>query len=254
LLPATAPTYDFGTAFGFRHRLGDLFVAWAGLGLDSMTKSASTIYVVDDDPSFRAAIGNLLSACGYDVQLYESAAHFLPKLPIRAAACILLDVEMPDYDGPQLQARLAEVGSLTPIIFISGRADISIAVRAMKAGADDFLTKPVLKAPLLAAVERALVRSEALIEQHEWISRRRALYATLTPREQEVFALLVQGKPHKQVAFEIGASERTVKLHRHNLMLKCQARSIAELALIAERLGMLATGERPEAARVKVTA
>ena len=212
-----------------------------------MTTSTSTIDIVDDDPSFRSALGNLLSAVGYDVALYESAAQFMSRWPIRNSVCILLDVEMPDFDGLRLQGRLAEIGSLAPIIFVSGQADIPTAVRAMKAGADDFLTKPVLKEPLLAAIERALARARAARERHEWTSRRRSLYATLTPREQEVFSLLVQGKPHKQIAFEIGASERTVKLHRHNLMLKCQVQSIAELTLIAERLGMLSRGGGPAA-------
>lgn len=207
--------------------------------MDGVTTPAATIHIVDDNSSFRGAIGNLLSACGYVVALHDSAAQLLARLPLRGAACILLDVEMPDFDGPQLQARLAEIGSLTPIIFISGRADIQTAVQAMKAGADDFLVKPVLKEPLLAAIERGLARQTAWLEQQAWTSRRRALYATLTPREQEVFALLVKGKPHKQIAYEIGASERTVKLHRHNLMIKCQVQSIAELTLIAERLGML---------------
>ena len=219
-----------------------------------MAQSVSTIHVVDDDRSFREAIGNLLSAYGYDVELHESAAQFLTKLPIRNSACILLDVEMPDLDGPNVQGRLAEIGSLTPIIFVSGRADVPTAVRTLKAGADDFLTKPVLKEPLLAAIERALARYRVLLDQHEWTSRRRSLYASLTPREQEVFAHLVRGKPHKQIAFEIGASERTVKLHRHNLMQKCQAQSIAELTLIAERLGMLPTGDSLKAGRDRPTA
>ena len=206
-----------------------------------MGQTVPTIHIVDDDPSFRGAIGNLLSAVGFDVALYELATQFLSTWPIRNLVCILLDVEMPDLDGPRLQKRLAELGSLAPIIFISGKGDIPIAVRALQAGADDFLTKPVFKDSLLAAIERALARSRVVAEQHEWTARRRSLFATLTPREREVFALLVQGKPHKRIAFEIGASERTVKLHRHNLMLKCQVQSIAELTLIAERLGMLSS-------------
>jgi RNA polymerase sigma factor (sigma-70 family) len=197
------------------------------------------IHVVDDDASFRGAIGELLRACGYHVLLYESGTQLLEKSPDDEAACILLDVRMAGLNGPQLQRQLLERGCKLPIIFLSGHGDIPTTVETIKAGAEDFLTKPVTKEKLLAAIERALARYEAVRAQAGQISSLQSLFARLTPREREVFDLLVRGKAHKQIAHELGISERTVKLHRHQLVQKLQVRSLAELAIIAERLGLL---------------
>lgn len=205
--------------------------------------NAPNIHIVDDDASFRKAIGDLLSASGYRVALYESATQLLKTPPGGQPACILLDVQMADVSGPQLQDRLAAIGCRLPIVFITGHGDIPTTVHAIKAGADDFLTKPVPKEKLLSVVESALRRSSEIVAQDDRIAILRSLQSQLTPREQEVFALLVRGKPHKQIAYALGVSERTVKAHRHNVMQKFRIQSIAQLAVIAERLGLLPVGQ-----------
>jgi FixJ family two-component response regulator len=207
-----------------------------------MTKPA-TIHVVDDDASFRSAVGELLRACGYRVSLYESAQQLLKMPPGNEPACILLDVQMAGLSGPQLQDRLGQDGCGLPIVFITAHGDIPTTVQTIKAGAEDFLTKPVGKERLLDAIERALVRYEKTREQDGQLAIWRSHFALLTPRERDVFALLVLGKPHKQIAYELDVSERTVKMHRHNLMEKFQIRSLAELAVIAERLGQRPPGK-----------
>ena len=205
-----------------------------------MTEQSPIIHIVDDDASFRTATGALLTACGYRTALHESGAHFL-KAPLSdEPACVLLDVQMADLNGPRLQDLLAQSGCRLPIIFITGHGDIPTTVRAIKAGADDFLTKPVRKEELLGAVQRALARDEELREKDSQNAALRSRLSRLSPREHEVFALLVRGKPHKQIAFALGTTERTVKMHRHNIMQKCEVKSLAELAIFAERLGSLA--------------
>jgi len=204
-----------------------------------MTKVAPIVHIVDDDESFREAIGELLSACGYRVSLYETAKKLL-KTPLSGSpACILLDVQMAGLNGLQLQSQLSALGCRLPIVFISAYGDIPTTVQTIKAGAEDFLTKPVTKDRLLEVLKRALTRHEAIQAQDKQIVSLQALFAQLTPREREVFGLLVHGKPHKQIAFELAISERTVKLHRHQLVQKLKVRSLAELAVIAERLGLL---------------
>src|SRR5215471_10997343 len=192
-----------------------------------MTTLPPIIHVIDDDASFRAALSELLSACGYRVTLYESAEQLLKTLPGGDRGCILLDVQMAGLSGPQLQDQLVELGCRLPIVFVTGHGDIPMTVQTIKAGAEDFLTKPVLKEKLLEAIGRALIRHEQM-------------------REQEVFTQLVRGKPHKQIAYALGTSERTVKMHRHNVMQKFQVQSLAELAVAAERLGLLSVSDRRE--------
>ena len=209
-----------------------------------MTTLPPIIHVVDDDASFRAALGELLSACGYRVALYESAEQLLKTLPGGDHGCILLDVQMTGLSGPQLQDQLAELGCRLPIVFVTGHGDIPTTVQTIKAGAEDFLTKPVLKEKLLEAIGRALIRHEQMREQDTRIAALRSLLSRLTPREQEVFTQLVRGKPHKQIAYALGTSERTVKMHRHNVMQKFQVQSLAELAVAAERLGLLSVSDR----------
>ncbi len=204
-----------------------------------MTLPSPVIHVVDDDASFRTAIGDLLSACGYRVSLYETAKQLLAAPLNGGPACILLDVQMAGMTGPQLQAQLADLGCQIPVVFLSAHGDIPTTVNAIKAGAEDFLTKPATKEQLLEAIQRAFARYEKMLALENQSSVLQGLFAKLTPREQEVFALLVRGKPHKQIAYELGISDRTVKLHRHQLMQKLQVRSLAEAAVIAERLGML---------------
>jgi FixJ family two-component response regulator len=204
-----------------------------------MISATPVIHVVDDDASFRTAVARLLRASGYQVALYESAERLLERPPGAGPGCILLDLRMSGLSGLDLQDRLATLGHPLPIVFLTGHGDIAASVRAIKAGAEDFLTKPVSKEPLLDAVERALGRYEQAREQHQRLAALRALVATLTTREREVFALVAHGKLNKQIAFELGASERTIKAHRHNIMQKLGIHSLAELVLIAERLGIV---------------
>ena len=198
--------------------------------------------MVDDDASFRTAIARRLKLAGYDVATYASAQQLLDHLPDgERPGCILLDVRIPGLSGPELQSRLIELGSTLPIVFLTGHADTATTVRAIKAGAEDFLTKPVSSEQLIDAIDRALARQEAGRSQRGKLDGHRALLASLTPRERQVFDLIVRGKINKQVAFELGTTERTVKAHRHQVMEKMHVRSLAELVSIAERLGLLDT-------------
>jgi FixJ family two-component response regulator len=197
------------------------------------------IHVVDDDAAYRRAVARLLEASGYRVALYASAAQLLETSPPPEPGCILLDIQMEGLNGLELQERLAEAGNRLPIVFLTGHADVPSSVRAIKAGAEDFLTKPAAKEVLLAAVERALARFHAAAANDERIGALQARLAKLTRREREVFDLVVRGRLNKQIAHELGASERTIKAHRHNIMHKLQMQSLAELVLFAERVGLL---------------
>ncbi|HTM73750.1 MAG TPA: response regulator [Pseudolabrys sp.] len=209
-----------------------------------MTRPSAAVHIVDDDASFRSAIGELLSTCGYKVSLYETAKALLATSLNDGPACILLDVQMAGLNGPQLQEQLSNSGCRLPVVFISGHGDIPTTVTTIKAGAEDFLTKPVAREKLLETVERALARHTAIAAEDSKISALRDLYDQLTPRERDVFALLVRGRPHKQIAYELKISDRTVKLHRHQIVQKLRVRSLAEFAVIAERLGLLPKPEQ----------
>jgi len=201
------------------------------------------VHVIDDDASFRTAIERRLKLAGYDVETYSSAQQLLDRLPdVERPGCILLDVQMPGLSGLDLQSRLIERGSILPIIFVTGYADTPTTVRAIKAGAEDFLTKPATSAQLIDAIERAMTRYESARRQRNELNSFRGLAATLTPRERQVFNLIVRGKINKQIAHELGTTERTVKAHRHQVMEKMQVHSLAELVSNAERLGMLDPG------------
>jgi FixJ family two-component response regulator len=205
------------------------------------------IHVVDDDKSFRTALVRLLKASGYEVADYDSAACFLRSIEHSKPGCILLDVQMPTLGGLQLQEELARLSHAWPIIFLTGHGDIPMSVLAIKAGAEDFLIKPVPGQILLAAIERALLRYETLQKSHDQLSSFKSLLATLTPRESEVFALMVRGKLNKQIAFQLGTSERTIKAHRHMVMQKLNVQSFAEAVSMAERLGLLSQPGSAEA-------
>ena len=205
-----------------------------------MTTDAPVIHVVDDDNSFRSAIARLLRVSGYQVALYNSADRILEQPLGATSGCILLDVRMPGLSGPDLQARLIAAGNPLPIVFLTGHGDIPTSVRAIKAGAEDFLSKPVSKKTLIEAIQRALVRYDDTRERNLQLGALRALVASLTPREKQVFALLVRGKLNKQIAHELGTSERTIKAHRHAVMQKLKVQSLAEAVSIAERLELLA--------------
>jgi RNA polymerase sigma factor (sigma-70 family) len=199
------------------------------------------VHVVDDDASFRTAIERRLKKAGYEVATYPSAQHLLDRLPSESEpGCILLDVRIPGLSGPELQGRLSELGSTLPIVFLTGYPDVSTTVRTIKAGAEDFLTKPVSSDELLHAIERAIARHEAARGLKSWLDIVRAHIAKLTPREREVFELVIRGKTNKQVANALGATERTIKAHRQRVMEKMQVQSLAELVSLAERVGILA--------------
>jgi len=199
--------------------------------------------VIDDDASFRTAVARRLKLAGYDVETYSSAQQLLDRLPAaETPACILLDVQMPGLSGLELQSRLTERGSTLPVVFVTGYADTPTTVRAVKAGAEDFLAKPASSEQLIGAIERAMMRYESTRHQQSELGSFRRLVTTLTRRERQVFDLIVRGKINKQIAFELGTTERTVKAHRHQVMEKMQVHSFAELVSNAERLGMLDPG------------
>ena len=198
------------------------------------------VHVIDDDASYRTAVERRLRLAGYDVETYSLAQQLLDRLPdAETPGCILLDVQMPGLSGLELQDRLIERGSILPIVFVTGYADTPTTVRAIKAGAEDFLTKPASSEHLIDAIERAMARYEAARHQRSALNSLRGLVATLTPRERQVFDLIVRGKINKQIAHELGTTERTVKAHRHQVMEKMQVHSLAELVSNAERLGVL---------------
>jgi FixJ family two-component response regulator len=199
------------------------------------------VHIVDDDASVRTAISRVLKASGYEVAVYESAACFLREIENAGPGCLLLDVEMPALGGLQLQEELAKLPRGWPIVFMTGHGDIPSSVRAIKAGAEDFLTKPIPRETLLGAIQHALVRHAAQQRGQDQLNSLKALISTLTPREREVFALMVRGRLNKQIAHSLNTSERTVKAHRHMVMEKLRAQSFAEVVSIAERVGLLAS-------------
>lgn len=197
------------------------------------------VHVVDDDASFQTATGYLLTQAGYEVVSYPSAEHFLDHLPSEnVTGCILLNVRMPGLSGPGLQERLSMLGSALPIIFLTRYFDVPTTVRAIKAGAEDFLIKPFSSDQLLQAVARAIVRHEATRSRKGPLQAVRAHIARLTPREREVFKLIIQGLTNKYVARSLGCTERTIKAHRRQVMGKMQVQSLAELVSLAERAGV----------------
>jgi FixJ family two-component response regulator len=203
------------------------------------------VHIVDDDASFRTAIERRLKKAGYQVRTYASAQQLLDRpLDENEPGCILLDVRIPELSGPELQERLGELGSVLPIVFLTGHADLQTTVRTMRAGAEDFLAKPVSSAQLLHAVERALAHHEVVLGQRHRMDSVRSQIATLTPRERQVFELVVRGRINKQIAYELGTTERTVKAHRQQVMEKAKVQSLAELVSIAERLGLLSETPR----------
>jgi FixJ family two-component response regulator len=202
-----------------------------------------TVHIVDDDASFRMALERRLKKAGYDVATYPSAQQLLDQLPDESGlGCILLDIRIPGLSGPELQMRLIELGSTLPIIFLTGYADVPTTMKAIKAGADDVLAKPVSSEQLFSAIEHAVARHESVRRARQKLNALRAQLDTLTPREHQVFELVVQGKINKQIALQLGATERTIKAHRHKVMEKMGVQSLAEL-VIAERMGVLRLSE-----------
>ena len=199
-----------------------------------------TVHVVDDDASLRITIQQVLEAAGYGVMTYPSAQQLLDQRPDEnAKGCILLDVRLPGLSGPELQTRLTELGSTLPVVFLTGYQDIGATVKAIKAGADNFLIKPVTPDELLKAIAKAMARYKAERAQGDELKALRARLSTLTPRQRQVLELVVQGKTNKHAARELGCTERTIKAHRQVIMAKLKLRTVPQLVAAAERLGLL---------------
>jgi len=206
-----------------------------------MAVATTVVFVVDDDPSVRKSLTRLIAAAGYAVETFASAHEFLQRAPAMGPCCLVLDVRMPGITGLELQKMLAQAIHRIPIIFITGHGDVSMSVTAMKAGAHDFLTKPFAGKDLLGAIERAVAKDTQDLGTEGHTAEIRARVATLTPREREVFALVVAGKLNKQIASELGIGEGTVKVHRARVMDKMRAGSVAELVRLADVAGVIVT-------------
>lgn len=203
-----------------------------------MTDADSTVFVVDDDLSVRGGLGRLFKSVGLAVEVFASAREFLERPPAGGPACLVLDVRLPELSGLDLQAELATRGVAMPIIFITGHGSVPISVRAMKAGAADFLEKPVDEQELVDAVHRALERDRLARSEEAGLSDMRGRLASLTPREREVMAHVVAGRLNKQIAADLGIAEKTIKVHRARVMGKMKVSSLAELVRAAEKLDL----------------
>ena len=203
-----------------------------------MSNVAPVVFVVDDDPSVRRAIQRLVESVGLQVELFASAQEFLRSERPDAPSCLVLDIRLPGISGLDFQRQLAEANIHIPIIFITAHGDIPMTVRAMKAGAVEFLTKPFRDQDLLDAIQIALERDRTRRAQEAEVAKLRERYESLTPREREVMPLVVSGLLNKQIAAEIGASEATVKVHRSQLMRKMGAESVADLVRMAAEMGI----------------
>jgi FixJ family two-component response regulator len=208
---------------------------------DEPSGPQSIVYVVDDDASVRRGLSNLVRSVGLRVEVFASASEFLAVKRPDAPACLILDVRLPGLSGLDFQTELTKARNQIPIIFITGHGDIPMTVKAMKAGAIEFLTKPFRDQDLLDAVRVALERARATHESEQSAAQLRARFEALTPREQEVMAWVTGGLLNKQVAAEIGVTEITVKVHRGKLTRKMGARSLAELVKMADMLGIRRT-------------
>ena len=202
-----------------------------------MTEKA-VVYLLDDEPSMLRALSRLLRLHDFTVMAFESVAEFFDFQRDGAPACLVLDIQMPDLDGLEVQKRLAETHDTIPIIFLTGRGDIPISVRAMKAGAEDFLTKPVVGEELVRAVNAALDSARTNRAAEEEVAELRKRLDQLTPRQREVFEYVIAGKMNKNIAAELGTGEQNVKIHRRRVMRKMGVKSLAELVRSAERLGI----------------
>lgn len=202
-----------------------------------MNAKGPVVHVVDDDASFLKAISRLLRAAGFEVATYASAKDFLGRQPAEGAGCVLCDLSMPEMDGLALQQALAASANPLPIVFLSGHAEVPQAVRAMRDGAEDFLTKRSDLGELMRAVERALLHDRERRELLERQCAMRARFAALTDRERQVLSEVVRGRLNKQIADQLGIHERTVKLHRTSITAKLGVRSVAELTRLTQEAG-----------------
>ena len=219
--------------------------------MDVNTAAAPTVFLVDDDPGVLRALSRVLREEGWSVETFETAEAFLARHDGVSAGCLVLDVTMPGLDGFELQRRLAQAEQLLPIVFVTGHGDIPMSVRAMKAGATDFLTKPVQAQALVAAVRTAFEQSASARQARTDTAELRQKLASLTMREREVLAALVAGKLNKQIAADLGVVEQTVKFHRARIMERMQAKTVAELMHIAARLGVVSTASASRSRRAE---
>jgi FixJ family two-component response regulator len=203
-----------------------------------MKEAESIVFIIDDDPLYRASTERLVRSVGFSVQSFQSARDFVGSRRPNLPSCLILDVRLPGLSGLDLQRELAEAGVHLPIIFVTGYGDIPMSVQAMKAGAVEFLTKPFRDQVLLDAIRQAIERDRVARQQRAREANLRRRYESLGPREHEVFKCVVSGMLNKQIADELGATERTIKFHRGHIMRKMQAKSLAELVRMAEALGI----------------
>lgn len=203
-----------------------------------MTDPTRIVHIVDDDEAIRQSIGFLLRKSGYAVETYPSGTQFLKAATRETRGCVLLDVRMPDLDGLEVQARLAQSGITLPVIMLTGHGDVTLAVRAIKAGAIEFLEKPFERTALLAAIETALAHAARTNREQLAAVDARIRLAALTPRERDVLDGMVLGRPNKLIAFDLDIATRTVEVHRANLMDKLAARSLSDVLRIAFAAGL----------------
>ncbi len=203
-----------------------------------MNSLAPVIFVVDDDPSVRIALERLIKSVGFRVQTFDTAQTFFNHAPCDAPCCLILDVRMPQMSGLEIQEEMTLRGLYMPIIFITGHGTVSMSVRAMKAGAMDFLEKPFEEQQLLDAIQAAVEKDRQSKQNQLEILQIQKNAASLTPREYEVFKLVVSGRLNKQIAYKLAVSEKTIKVHRGRVMNKMQAKSLASLVRMAEKIGI----------------
>ena len=209
-----------------------------------MSDASSTVLVIDDDPDLRASVGRLLRSLGIDVQLFASISDFLKSDPPDGPTCLVLDVRLPGQSGLELQRELAQAKRELPIIFITGHGDIPMSVQAMKGGAIEFLTKPFRDQDLLEAIQLGLSRDRAWRENEEALADLRDRFASLSPREREIVIQVARGRLSKQIAFDIGIAEATVKVHRSRAMQKMKAGSLPELGRMVDKLKLVSDEPR----------
>jgi len=207
-----------------------------------IASAAPLVFLVDDDASVRKSLARLVRTAGYEAELFASVRDFLARAPYDGPCCLVLDVRMPGLTGLDLQDALRAAGQRVSIVFITGHRDVPVSVKAMKAGAVDFLTKPVDAETLLGAIRQAVARTLTDRRRQARVTEIRSRIATLTPREAAVFALVVTGMLNKQIGSELGIGEKTVKVHRARVMEKMQAGSLAELVRLADEGSVIAAG------------
>jgi RNA polymerase sigma factor (sigma-70 family) len=210
-----------------------------------MSENRSLVFIVDDEPTICAALKRLMRSVGLEAQTFSSAREFLRAKRPDVSACLVLDVRLPDLSGPDLQRELAEAKVNIPIVFLTGHGDIPMSVRAIKAGAVEFLTKPFKDQDLLDAIQHGIEQDRSSRLRENEMFELKQCHESLTPREREVFPLVTDGLLNKQIADQLGASEKTIKVHRHQVMQKMKAESLAHLVRIAEKLGVTSRKASP---------